>query len=171
MATAFFTWLGIFVWNRVPMGLQPASSYFQYCMLMIVLAGLAYEICEGYIDDIIVHGQSEEDLLVNLRRVFERCRKYRITFNPQKSKIGLDRIDWVGHQLDAEGIHFSDEQLSEVARFPTPVGAKSLRSFLGLANYFRDHVRRYADMERPLRTVLTQADKTKKFVWTKEAED
>ena len=73
----------------------------------------------------------------------------------------------MGHQLDAEGIHFSDEQLSEVARFPTPVGAKSLRSFLGLANYFRDHVRRYADMERPLRT---QADKTKKFVWTKEAD-
>ena len=32
MATAFITWLGIFVWNRVPMGLQPASSYFQYCI-------------------------------------------------------------------------------------------------------------------------------------------
>ena len=91
------------------MGLQPAASYFQYCMLMIVLAGLAYEICEGYIDDIIVHGQSETDLLVNLRRVFERCRKYRITFNPKKSQIGLDRINWVGHQLDAEGMHFSAE--------------------------------------------------------------
>ena len=152
------------------MGLQPASSYFQYCMLMIVLAGLAYETCEGYIDDIIVHGQNEQDLLVNLRDVFTRCRKYRITFNPQKSKIGLDRIDWVGHQLDAEGIHFSAEQLSEVAKFPTPVGAKSLRSFLGLANYFRDHVRRYADMERPMRMVLTHADKTKKFIWTPEAE-
>jgi hypothetical protein len=55
-ATAFITWMGIFVWNRIPMGLQPAASYFQYCMLMIVLAGLAYVICEGCIDDIIVHG-------------------------------------------------------------------------------------------------------------------
>jgi hypothetical protein len=127
-ATAFITWMGIFAWNRIPMGLQPAASYFQYCMLMIVLAG----ICEGYIDDIIVHGQDDSYLLVNLQQVFERCR--------QKSKIGLDRIDWVGHQLDAEGIHFSAEQLSEVAEFPTPVGAKGLRSFLGLANYFRDHV-------------------------------
>ena len=34
LATAFITWMGIFVWNRVPMGLQPAASYFQYCMLM-----------------------------------------------------------------------------------------------------------------------------------------
>ena len=170
MATAFITWMGIFVWNRIPMGLQPAASYFQYCMLMIVLAGLAYEICEGYIDDIIVHGQSEEDLLANLRKVFERCRQFRITFNPQKSKIGLDRIDWVGHQLDADGLHFSADQLSEVAQFPTPLGAKGLRSFLGLANYFRDHVRHYAEMERPLRSVLTHADKSKKFVWTTAAE-
>ncbi len=68
-ATAFITWMGIFVWNRILMGLQPAASYFQYCMLMIVLAGLAYVICEGYIDDIIVHEQDYSDLLVNLRQV------------------------------------------------------------------------------------------------------
>ena len=48
----------------IPMGLQPAASYFQYGMLMIVLAGLAYVICEGYIDDIILHGQDDSDLLV-----------------------------------------------------------------------------------------------------------
>ncbi len=46
----------------------------------------------------------------------------------------------------------------------------SLRSFLGLANYFRDHVRSYATMENPLRAVLTHADKTKKFLWTTDAE-
>ena len=114
--------------------------------------------------DIIVHGQDNSDLLVNLRQVFERCRQYRIAFNPKKGKIGLDRIDWVGHQLDADGIHFSAEQLSKVAEFPTPVGAKGLRSsFMGLAYYFRDHVRHYADMERPIRDVLTKHDKSKKF--------
>ena len=105
-ATAFISWMGIFVWNRIPMGLQPAASYFQYCILMIILAGLAYVICEGYIDDIIVHRQDDPDLLVNLRQVFdEHCRQYRIALNPKKSKIGLDRIDcWVGHQLDVDGI-------------------------------------------------------------------
>ena len=93
---------------------------------MIVLAGLAYVICEVNIDDIIVHGQDNFDLLVNLREVFDRCRQYRIAFNPKKSKTGLDRIDWVGHQLDADGIHFSAEQLSEVAEYPTSVGSASL---------------------------------------------
>jgi hypothetical protein len=88
---------------------------------MIVFAGLAYVICEGCIDDIIVHGQDDPDLLVNLRQVFEPCRQYRIAFNPKKSKIGLDRIDWVDHQLDVDGKHFSAEQLTEVAEFPTPI--------------------------------------------------
>ena len=63
-------------------------------MLMKVLAGLVYVICDGYIDDIIVHGQDDPGSLVNLRQVFEHCRQYRIAFNPKKSKIGLDRIDW-----------------------------------------------------------------------------
>ena len=169
-ATAFIIWMGIFVWNSTPMGLQPVASYFQYCMLMIVLVGLAYVICEGYIDDIMVHGQDDPDLLVNLRQVFERFRQYRIAFNPKESKIGLDRIDWVGHQLDADGIYFSAEQLSEVAEFPTSVGAKRLRSFLGLADYFRDHVRHSADMERPMRDVLTKHDKSKKFQCSELAE-
>ncbi len=61
--------------------------------------------------------------------------------------------------------------MNEVADFPTPVGAKKgLRSFLGLANYFRDHVRHYADMERSILNVLTKHDKSKKFQWSELAE-
>ena len=76
----------------------------------------------------------------------------------------------MGHRLDADGIHFSAEQLSEVAEFPTSVGAKGLRSFLGLADYFRDHVRHYTDMERSMRDVFTKHDKSKKFQLSKLAE-
>ena len=136
VATAFITSIGIFVWNRIPMGLQPASSYFQYCMTTVVLVGLMYEICESYIDDIIVHAQHEDDMLKNLKDVFERFRRYNIKLNPKKSIIGLLKIEYVGHQIDAEGMHFTKEKLSEVATFATPQGAKGLRSFLGLTQYF-----------------------------------
>ena len=64
----------------------------------------------------------------------------------------------MGYQLDADGIHFFAEQLSEVAEFPTPVGAKGLRSVLGLAYYFRDHA---------FRSML---NKSKKFQWSELAE-
>ena len=58
-----------------------------------------------------------------------------------------------------------------MAEFPTPVWAKGLRSFFGLANYFRDHVRHNADdMERPMRDILTKHDRSKKFQWSELAE-
>ena len=57
-----------------------------------------------------------------------------------------------------------------MAEFPTPIGTKGPRSFLGLPYYFHDHVRHYADMERPMRDIPTKHDKSKKFQWTKLAE-
>ena len=58
-----------------------------------------------------------------------------------------------------------------MAKFPTPVWAKGLRSFFGLANYFRDHVRHYADdMKRPMRDILTKNDRSKKLRWSELAE-
>ena len=77
----------------------------------------------------------------------------------------------MGHRQDADGIHFSADQLSEVAEFSLPLGAKGPRSFLGLANYFRDRrVRHYADIERPMREVLTKHNNSKKFQWSELAE-
>ncbi len=100
LATAFIT----FVWNQIHMVLKPASSYFQHCMMTtVVLAGLMYEICESYIDDIIVHAQHKDYMLKNLiRDVFESFRRYKIKLNPKKSVIGLLMIELVGHQIDAE---------------------------------------------------------------------
>ena len=51
--TAFITFLGIFEWNRAPMGTPPAVGYFHHCISFIVLAGLIY----SYIDDTLVHAK------------------------------------------------------------------------------------------------------------------
>ena len=67
--------------------------------------------------------------------------------------------------------HANKDKLSEVADFATPQGAKALRIFLGLTQYFSTHVPHYATLERPLRDVLIKHDKTRKFVWTVEAQD
>ena len=53
------------------MGLKGAGPYFQRSMQNKVLNGLVYEICEIYIDDVLIHGKTDEDFLANTRRVFE----------------------------------------------------------------------------------------------------
>ncbi len=59
-------------------GLQGLGPYFQRSMASVVLAGLVYIICEIYIDDMLIHGRSEEDFLVNLRKVLDQLRTFNV---------------------------------------------------------------------------------------------
>jgi hypothetical protein len=70
--TAFIYFLGIFQWCRVPMGLKGAGSFFQRQMAMTVLVGLVSIICELYLDDVLVYGETETEFIKNLRTVFVR---------------------------------------------------------------------------------------------------
>ena len=69
------------------MGLKGAGHYFQHNMHNKVLNGLVYEICEVYIDDVLIHGKSEAEFLRNVRRVFERLRAKNVTDNSRKPSL------------------------------------------------------------------------------------
>ena len=64
-----------------------------------VLHGLQYDICEIYIDDIIIFADNEEELTENLRKVLERLAKHNISVSPEKCSFGLQEIEFVGHTL------------------------------------------------------------------------
>jgi hypothetical protein len=164
--TAFITFMGVYQWLRVPMGLKGAASYFQRVMATIVLAGLLYIVCELYLDDILVYGQDPEQFIKNLRAVFTQFRRRRIAVNPKKTKLGLSSVEYVGHTLSAEGVSFSREKLGKVLDFPLPTDMHTLKSFIGLVNYFRSHVRNMSTMLKPLQDMLSNYHKKTKLVWT-----
>lgn len=116
------------------MGSKGAPSYFQQMMATIALAGIIFAICEVDIDDEIVHGTDEKSFVNNLRSVFERLRKYKVTLNPKKRKIGLGRIEFIGNELDAEKMSFSSSKKNDVLDFPRPTTGKQLRQFLEITN-------------------------------------
>jgi transposase InsO family protein len=168
--TAFITYMGVYEWTRVPMGLKGAPSYFQHQIACTVLGRLMYKICELYIDDIIVHAKTLRELLMNLREVFVRFRKYRIYLNPDKCKFGVTSVEYVGHTIDESGMSFSAEKRNEVLDIPPPKYGKELRSFVGLASYFRDHVNNLATLLKPLHDMIENYQKTKKLVWTETSQ-
>ena len=86
------------------MGLKGASSYFQAKLANTVLRGLIYNICDIYIDDIIIYGGTEEEFLENLDKVFNRLHEYNVTLNRKKTFIDIDGIEYVGHTISADGI-------------------------------------------------------------------
>ena len=132
-------------------------------MAMTVLAGLVYIICEVYVDDILVHAENEEQFMERLRLIFEGLRRYRVTINPDKTALGMNSIELAGHQIDATGMKFKEDKLDKVTGFPLPTTMKQLRSFLGLANYFRDHVRNHSVIAQPLQQFLSGYEKRKGF--------
>jgi hypothetical protein len=164
--SAFTTFMGVYQWKRVPMGLKGAPSYFQRLMSSIVLCNLLYVICECYLDDVLTYGKTEEDFLTNLRKVFERFRQYRLTLNPKKCAFGLEEVELVGHTITQDGCSFSQEKRTRVLDFPRPTSQKQLKSFIGLANYFREHVRNLSTKLHPLQMMVTPYKKGSKLSWT-----
>jgi hypothetical protein len=91
-------------------------------------------------DDILPFAVSEEEILQRLHRLFTRFREYNVTLNPEKCTVGMDRVEYVGHLIDAEGMHFTRTKLESIARFEEPKIMFEVKNFPGLTNYFRDHV-------------------------------
>ena len=167
---AFITSIGLFEWNRLPMGPKAAGSYFQGVLATVVLAGLIYVICELYIDDIIIHGATFQEFLSNFETVLKRFKKYNITLNPKKCKLGYTSLEYVGHVINEHGLSMSKQKRNVVKQWHKPVTMHDLRSFLGLANYFRDHIRNHSMIVRPLQDMIVSYDKNKRLIWSTEGE-
>jgi transposase InsO family protein len=166
--TAFITFMGIFEWLRVPMGIKGAPSYFQGIMATIVLIGLLYTVCELYLDDILIHATTEGEFLIRLDLVLARLDKHRITANPEKVFLGMSSVEFVGHTIDENGLSFSREKIDKVLEIEPPVFGKQLKSFLGVTVYFKDHIQNYSDKVRVLHEMIRNYDKTKskRLMWS-----
>jgi hypothetical protein len=84
-------------------------------------------------------------------------------------------LEFLGHTLNEHGKSFAKQKLDNVVNFVKQINIKQLRSFIGLVNYFRDHVRNLSHVLKPLQDLLTESIKKGKpkaiLEWDKKAED
>ena len=169
--TAFITFMGIFEWNRAPMGAQASPSYFHYSISFVILAGLIYTILESYIDDILIYASTEEELWQRLDQVFTRFTQRNIKFNPDKVFISDIEMEFVGHIITKEGISFSSKKTNGVRDIPLPISKGDLKKFLGVANYFRDHIQNHSIIAKPLNDMLpmyVRTHRNQKLNWSEK---
>lgn len=171
--TAFTTFMGVYEWTRVPMGLKGAPAYFQEAIAGTVLGGLIHNICELYIDDCIIWADSEEQLEERLRAVFERFRQHNIAVHPDKAVLGVTEIEYVGYVLSQTGLHFSREKINSAIQLARPKTQQELKQFLGLANYFGNHLQGLNHIMGPLNLMLQGYTKGSKriLLWTQQGAD
>ena len=160
--TAFVTHRGQFQWTCMPFGVTNWPATFQRVM-NLALNGLTWEICLVYLDDVIIWSSTFEEHLNRLRLVFERLRAAKVKLKRKKCYFLKHSIRFLEHVVSARGIETDPEKTKVVLEWPKPTNVTELRSFLGLASYYRRYIANFASVSEPLRCLLP---KNRQFVWT-----
>ena len=113
----------------------------------VVLSGLARDSCHVYLDDVLVFGHTLEEHNSNLSKVLTRIMEAGLLLKPKKCNVAQECL---GHVESAAGIRTNPTKLRAVEEYPTPANVKSLRSFLGLASYYRRFVPGFSKVASPL---------------------
>lgn len=159
--TCFVTEFGAYEFNRLAFGLQGAPSLFQRAMDRILqpVKGVCALV---YIDDIIVYSKTLEEHARDLQRVFDLIRESGMKIKASKCSFAKAEVVYLGFKISAKGILPCQDKINAVLNFPTPDNVKKLRSFLGLANFYRKFIANFASKTHVL-TVLTK--KNVKWKW------
>ena len=150
--TAFITRKGLFQFRVLPFGLCNAPATFERLM-EAVLAGLQWDICLIYLDDIIVFGTSFDEAVENLQQVLGRLRNAGLKLKPKKCELFAKSVSFLGHIISDEGIATEPEKVKAVQEWPVPINQTEIRSFLGLCGYYRRFIKGYAEIAKPLHTL------------------
>ena len=149
--TAMTTHFGLFQWVVMPMGLKNSPSVFQRNMQEL-LKDMPF--AQVFIDDIIVASDSVEEHLQHLELLLARMRESKTYIKGSKVALFRASVDFLGHVVSAEGVAPQDRKVQAIKDWPTPKNVADVRSFLGLAGYYRKFIYHFAAKAAPLNNLL-----------------
>jgi hypothetical protein len=159
--TAFNTHIGKYEWKVLPMGLTNAPAVFQAQMNQMVGPHLNRFVCI-YLDDILIFSKTEDEHFHHLQQVLHTLRQKELKAKLSKCDFFKDELKFLGHIVSAKGIQPDPAKVAVVSDWPTPKTIYDVRSFLGLANYFRKFIWGYAAISATLTDLLKGVNKQEK---------
>ena len=135
-------------------------------MINKIIAGL--EDCQGYIDDLIVYGDSWEQHLSWVRNFLNWLRTAKLTVNLVKSEFGCAQVTYLGHVVGQGKVSPVNVKIEAIVEFPAPTSRKEVMRFLGMAGYYRKFCKNFSTVAEPMTQLLK---KDQSFVWTRECQD
>jgi hypothetical protein len=134
-------------------GLTNAPAYFMYLMNSIFMPELDKFVIV-FIDDILIYLENEEDHAEHLRIVLTRLREHRLYAKFSKCEFWLKTIPFLGHVLSESGILVDPSKVQEVMDWKSPTTVHEVRSFLGLAGYYRRFIPDFSKIAKPMTSLL-----------------
>lgn len=160
--SAFVTPDGFYQYKVMPFGMKNSAATFQR-LVNKTISGI--EGCDGYIDDIDIYSDNFGEHVKQIRELFDRLSKAKLTINLVKSEFCKAYVVFLGHLVGHGFIAPVNAKVEVILRFPVPCNKKELMRFLGMASFYRKFCKNFSCVAAPLTELLK---KDQKYVWGRD---
>jgi hypothetical protein len=165
--TTFSTRYGLYEYLVMSFGLTNAPAYFMYLMNSVFMPKLD-KFVVVFIDDILVYSKNEAEHTKHLHTVLQRLRDHQLYAKLSKCELWLREIRFLGHTISQDGVSVDPKKVQEVMNWTPPTTVRQIRSFLGLAGYYRRFIPDFSRIAKPMTELLK---KGVKYEWSQKCED
>jgi hypothetical protein len=147
--------------------LTNAPAHFTYLMNSVFMPELD-KFVVAFIDDILIYSKNEEEHAKHLRIVLTRLREHQLYAKFSKCAFWLEEIQFLGHVLSAKGIAVNPSKVQDILEWKPPTTVHQVRSFLGLAEYYRRFIPDFSKIVKPITGLLKNDTK---FDWSSKCNE
>ncbi|XP_056847412.1 uncharacterized protein LOC108830965 [Raphanus sativus] len=162
--TAFKTREGLFEWLVMPFGLSNAPSTFMRVMNQ-ALRPFIGKFVVVYFDDILIFSKTKEEHMQHLHEVLSVLQRDHFYATLKKCEFGSPQIHFLGYIVSSQGLAVDPAKVSAIQTWPQPTTISEIRSFHGLASFYRRFVSQFSSLMAP----ITDCIHTNIFAWTPAA--
>ena len=148
-------------------GLINVGATFQRAM-DIAFRGLINKSMVVYLNDITVYSKNQNDHIPQLKEIFERCRRYGISFNPKKSIFSIEEGTLLGFVISLDGIMIKPDMIESIKNIMLLHNKIEIQSFMGKINFMCRFIFDFAETVKPLQEMIK---KDENYKWTKERKE
>jgi hypothetical protein len=164
--TAFITRYGLYEYTVMSIGLTNAPAYFMYLMNKVSMEYLD-KFVVVFINDILIFSKNEEEHDKHLCLVLQKLRENQLYAKLNKCEFWLKEVSFLGHIISEGGISIDPSKVKDVLSWKTPQNVSDIRSFLGLAGYYRSSIDGFSKISKPMTKLLAKGNI---FEWTPRRE-
>ena len=151
--TIFKTKFGLYEWLVMPFGLTNAPSTFMRLMNHVLREYLG-KFVVVYFDDILIYSKNLDDHTLHVRLVLNVLRQEKLYANLKKCSFCMDRVNFLGFIVSSRGVEVDEEKVKAIKEWPTPKNASEVRSFHGLASFYRRFIRDFSSIAASLNELV-----------------
>nr|AAQ56486.1 putative polyprotein [Oryza sativa Japonica Group] len=162
--TAFTTRYGLFECTVMSFGLTNAPAFFINLMNKVFMEYLD-KFVVVFIDDILIYSRTKEEHEEHLRLALEKLREHQLYAKFSKCEFWLSEVKFLGHVISAGGVAVDPSNVESITNWKQPKTVSEIRSFLGLAGYYRRFIENFSKIAKPMTRLL---QKDVKYKWSEE---